>query len=349
MNCCCFPFKDTSKSLEGQSAPELKKQNDESEAPATNPVIKLADSVSLPPTSLTETFEEKQRDLRVFSFSELKIATNGFDKSLKIGEGGFGSVFKATVSPSHGQGDPIVVAIKRLDEHAFQGHKQWLTEVKYLSILNHPNIIKLMGYCSENLEGGLHCLLVYEYMPNKSLEDHLFSSTLASVSWKRRLEIVLGAAEGLAYLHGGFIFQVGTFGYSAPEYIETGHLNVKSDVYSFGIVLYEVLTGRRAVDRDRLPLEQRLVDWVRRYPADSHGFSRIIDPRLGNQYSLPTAQRIAKLADRCVKGYLKCRPTMTEVVKSLKEAIQDSGGGSSPEHPHPSWAPNGNHGNCSTK
>jgi len=117
---CCFPFKDCSKSLEGKSPPELKNQNDEPEAPATNPVINSADSVSLPPKSLTETFEEKQRDLRVFSFSELKIATNGFDKSLKIGEGGFGSVFKAKVSPSHGQGDPIVVAIKRLDQHAFQ-------------------------------------------------------------------------------------------------------------------------------------------------------------------------------------------------------------------------------------
>ncbi|XP_052170576.1 probable serine/threonine-protein kinase PBL19 isoform X2 [Diospyros lotus] len=348
MNCCCFPFKDCSKSLEGKSPPELKNQNNEPEAPATNLVLNSADSVSLPPKSLTETFEEKQRDLRVFSFSELKIATNSFDKSLKIGEGGFGSVFKATVSPSHGQGDPIVVAIKRLDQHAFQGHKQWLAEVKYLSILNHPNLVKLIGYCSEDWERGLHCLLVYEYMPNKSLEDHLFSSTLAPLAWKRRLEIILGTAEGLAYLHGGFKVQVvGTFGYSAPEYVETGHLTFKSDIYSFGVVLYEVLTGRRTVDRDRPPMEQRLVEWVQRYPADSNMFSRIIDRRLGNQYSLPTAQKIAKLADSCLKWSPKYRPTMTEVVESLKEAIQDSGGGrSSPEHPHPSWPPNGNHGNC---
>ncbi|XP_052170586.1 probable serine/threonine-protein kinase PBL19 isoform X4 [Diospyros lotus] len=325
MNCCCFPFKNSSKSLEGQSAPELKKQNDESEAPATNPVINSAVSVSFSLTGSTETLEEKQRDLRVFSFSELKIATNGFDESLKIGEGGFGRVFKATVSPSHGQGDPIVVAIKRPDEHAFQGQKQWLAEVKYLSILDHPNLVKLLGYCSEDWERGLHRLLVYEYMPNKSLEDHLFGSTLAPLAWKRRLQIMLGAAEGLAYMHGGFKVQI-------------GHLTVKSDVYSFGVVLYEVLTGRRTVDRDRPPMEYRLVDWVRQYPAESNRFSGIIDRRLGNQYSLPTARKIAKLADRCLNVDSKCRPKMTEVVESLKEAIQDSGGGSSPEHPHRSWS-----------
>ena len=131
---------------------------------------------------------------------------------------------------------------------------------------------------------------------------------------------------------------VGTFGYSAPEYVETGHLTFKSDIYSFGVVLYEVLTGRRTVDRNRPPMEQRLVEWVQQYPADSNRFSGIIDRRLGNQYSLPTARKIAKLADRCLNWSPKYRPTMTEVVKSLKEAIQDSGGGSSPEHPHPSWS-----------
>ncbi|XP_052170583.1 probable serine/threonine-protein kinase PBL19 isoform X2 [Diospyros lotus] len=366
MNCCCFPFKNSSKSLEGQSAPELKKQNDESEAPATNPVINSAVSVSFSLTGSTETLEEKQRDLRVFSFSELKIATNGFDESLKIGEGGFGRVFKATVSPSHGQGDPIVVAIKRPDEHAFQGQKQWLAEVKYLSILDHPNLVKLLGYCSEDWERGLHRLLVYEYMPNKSLEDHLFGSTLAPLAWKRRLQIMLGAAEGLAYMHGGFKVQVihrdfkssnvlldenfkpklSDFGVAREgptgdrTHVSTaiGHLTVKSDVYSFGVVLYEVLTGRRTVDRDRPPMEYRLVDWVRQYPAESNRFSGIIDRRLGNQYSLPTARKIAKLADRCLNVDSKCRPKMTEVVESLKEAIQDSGGGSSPEHPHRSWS-----------
>lgn len=117
---------------------------------------------------------------------------------------------------------------------------------------------------------------------------------------------------------------VGTYGYAAPEYVETGHLTIQSDIWSFGVVLYEILTGRRALERNRPTVEQRLLDWVKLYPADSKRFSIIMDPRLRNQFSPIAAKKIAKLADSCLNKNAKDRPTMKQVVESLKQAIQDS-------------------------
>ena len=115
---------------------------------------------------------------------------------------------------------------------------------------------------------------------------------------------------------------VGTHGYAAPEYIETGHLKAQSDIYSFGVVLYEILTGRRALERTRPAAEQKLLDWVKQYPADSGRFSMIIDPRLRSQFSPGAAKKIAKLADSCLRKNPEDRPTMSQIVESLKQALQ---------------------------
>lgn len=117
---------------------------------------------------------------------------------------------------------------------------------------------------------------------------------------------------------------VGTHGYAAPDYIETGHLTSKSDVWSFGVVLYEVLTGRRCLDRNRPREEQKLLEWVKRFPAETKRFTMIIDPRLEHQYSSSAARKIAKLADNCMVKNPKERPTMSEVVERLKQIIQQS-------------------------
>ena len=93
---------------------------------------------------------------------------------------------------------------------------------------------------------------------------------------------------------------VGTYGYAAPEYVETGHLSIHSDLWSFGVVLYEILTGRRVLERNRPTAEQKLLYWVKQFPADSKIFSMIIDPLLRDQYSLNAARKIAKLADSCL-------------------------------------------------
>lgn len=362
---CFFAFKDKLKNKRGsRSAPELNnsKASDSSAIKRTT-----KSSSSLPsPRSIPELYKEKEHNLRVFSYQELREATNGFNRLLKIGEGGFGSVYKGTIRPPDGRGDPTVVAIKKLNTKGLQGHKQWLAEVQFLGVVNHRNLVKLLGYCSVDGERGIQRLLVYEFMPKRSLEDHLFNRAMPTLPWKTRLEIILGAAEGLAYLHGGLEVQViyrdfkssnvlldeeftaklsdfglaregpqgdhthvstavvGTYGYAAPEYVDTGHLTIQSDIWTFGVVLYEILTGRRVLERNRPTMEQKLLEWVKQFPADTNKFSMIIDPRLRNQYSLAAARKIAKLADSCLIKNAKDRPTMSQIVERLKEALQVS-------------------------
>ncbi|XP_019179587.1 PREDICTED: probable receptor-like protein kinase At5g47070 [Ipomoea nil] len=352
MKCFCI-FKE-------ESAPELKKSRTKQQTSGAR------SSKASKPKSIREMYREKGQHLRVFSLSELREATCNFNRLLKVGEGGFGRVYKGSIKPPDGQGDPIVVAIKKLNVNGSQGHKQWVAEVQFLGVVEHPNLVKLLGYCGIDGRNGIQRLLVYEYMPNRSLEDHLFNNSMPTISWRTRLNIILGAAQGIAYLHEGLDVKViyrdfktsnvlldkdfnaklsdfglaregptgdkshvstapiGTMGYTAPEYIETGHLSVKSDVWSFGVVLYEILTGRRTMERNRPSSEQKLLDWVKQYPADSSRFSVIIDSRLRNQHSLKAARRIAKLADSCLSKDARDRPTMSHIVEILKQVIDDS-------------------------
>ncbi|XP_076884323.1 putative serine/threonine-protein kinase PBL19 [Bidens hawaiensis] len=332
-----------------------------------NRMIKSSGSANSP-RGILELYEEKGGKLRVFTYAELRQATNDFTRLRKIGEGGFGCVYKGSIKSD--DGDLVIAAIKKLNRDGFQGHKQWVAEVQFLGVVDHPNLVKLIGYCAVDGERGIQRLLVYEFMPNKSLEDHLFRNSRETLPWQTRLQIMLGAAQGLAYLHEELEAQVifrdfktsnilldedfnpklsdfglaregptegnthvsttvmGTHGYAAPDYIETGHLTAKSDVWSFGIVLYEMLTGRRSVDKNRPKEDQKLLDWVRRHPINSKKFGIIIDPRLEAQYSLTDARKIAKLADSCLLKSAKDRPKMSQVVDSLKQILQASSEGS---------------------
>ncbi|KAK6947485.1 Serine-threonine/tyrosine-protein kinase, catalytic domain [Dillenia turbinata] len=366
MKCFGF-FKDNSKTNKEKAAPSPPKTPPRSTTSSSNQVSKSSSSLASP-RGISDLYKEKENSLRVFPLSELRTATNNFHRLLKIGEGGFGSVYKGSIQPANGQGDPIIVAIKRLNKNGYQGHKQWHAEVQFLGVVNHPNLVKLLGYCSVDGERGIQRLLVYEFMPNKSLEDHLFGKALPSLPWKTRLQIMLGAAQGLAYLHEGLEVQViyrdfkasnvlldedfkpklsdfglaregptgdrthvstavvGTYGYAAPEYVESGRLNVKIDTWSFGVVLYEILTGRRSLDRNRPAEEQKLLDWVKKYPADGKRFGMIIDPPLRNQCPLDAARKIARLADSCLNKNPKDRPTMSQIIEGIREAIEDSEG-----------------------
>ncbi|KAL2515893.1 Protein kinase 2B [Forsythia ovata] len=139
--------------------------------------------------------------LKSFHYNELRNATGNFRPDSLLGEGGFGCVFKGWLDEESltatGPGSGIAVAVKTLIPHSFQGHKEWLSEVNYLGRLHHPNLVKLIGYCLE----GESRILVYEFMPKGSLENHLFRRNMPSLSWTRRIKVAAGAARGLCFLH----------------------------------------------------------------------------------------------------------------------------------------------------
>lgn len=323
-------------------------------------------SASVPPTPRSEGEILQSANVRSFTFNELKTATRNFRPDSVLGEGGFGSVFKGwidenTFAPTR-PGTGMVIAVKKLNQEGFQGHREWLAEVNYLGQLLHPNLVKLVGYCLEDEQR----LLVYEFMPRGSLENHLFrrGSHFQPLSWNLRMKVALGAAKGLAFLHSDkakVIYRdfktsnvlvdsnynaklsdfglakdgptgdkshvstrvMGTYGYAAPEYLATGHLTAKSDVYSFGVVLLEMLSGRRALDKNRPSGEHSLVEWARPYLTNKRRIFRILDARLGGQYSLVGAQKAAALALQCLSGDSRNRPSMEQVVAAL-EQLQDA-------------------------
>ncbi|KAH9805258.1 protein kinase domain-containing protein [Citrus sinensis] len=288
------------------------------------------------------TDEKSPCQLLQFTFQELKSATGNFRPDSILGEGGFGYVFKGWIEENGTApakpGSGITVAVKSLKPDGLQGHREWVAEVDFLGQLHHPNLVKLIGYCIEDDQR----LLVYEFMTRGSLENHLFRRTIP-LPWSNRIKIALGAAKGLAFLHGGSEPEynaklsdfglakagpqgdkthvstrvVGTYGYAAPEYVMTGHLTSKSDVYSFGVVLLEILTGRRSMDKKRPSGEQNLVAWARQYLADKRKLYQIVDPRLELNYSLKGVQKVSQLAYNCLSRDPKSRPSMDEVVKVL--------------------------------
>ncbi|CAD5177665.1 unnamed protein product [Musa acuminata subsp. malaccensis] len=298
--------------------------------------------------------------LKSFSLNDLKTATKNFSSNSYLGEGGFGCVFKGwidelTYAPTR-PGVGIIVAIKKLKRESFQGHKEWLAEITYLSQLRHENLVKLIGYCSESNNK----LLVYEYMQKGSLENHLFKRGVQPIPWSVRVKVAIDVARGLSFLHGletQIIFRdlkasnvlldsdfnarlsdfglarngptgdkshvstrvVGTRGYAAPEYIATGHLSLKSDIYSLGVVLLELLSGKRALDEDNGSREKILVDWAKPFLNDKRKMLRVMDTRLEGQYSKKEAQTIAALALQCLHADPRIRPNMTHILPALEQ------------------------------
>nr|XP_009392862.1 PREDICTED: probable serine/threonine-protein kinase NAK isoform X2 [Musa acuminata subsp. malaccensis] len=301
-------------------------------------------------------------NLRVFTFAELKTATGNFKHDKVLGEGGFGIVYKGwvdekTLNPAK-SGLGMVVAVKKLNHESVQGLEQWQSEVDFLGRLSHPNLVKLLGYCWEDVE----LLLVYEYMAKGSLENHLFrrGATFEPLSWSLRLKIAIDAAHGLAFLHASekkVIYRdfkasnilldsnynaklsdfglakhgptdgdshvttrvMGTFGYAAPEYVATGHLYVKSDVYGFGVVLLEMLAGQRALDSNRPSNQHNLVAYAKPLLADRRKLGRLMDPRLEGRYPAKGALQAAQLTLKCLANDPRSRPSMKEVVETLEQ------------------------------
>ncbi|KAF9611939.1 hypothetical protein IFM89_037159 [Coptis chinensis] len=247
---------------------------------------------------------EKYGAAQRFTFRELAFATKNFKLTNLIGEGGFGKVYKGLLESGQASFSLmhfLVVAVKQLDQNSIQGNKEFIVEVLMLSLLHHPNLVTLLGYCAD----GDQRLLVYEYMPMGSVEDHLFGldHEKKPLDWNTRINIALGAAQGLKYLHcqanppviyrdlksanilldnnfepklsdfglaklgpvGGNTHVstrvMGTYGYCAPEYAMSGKLTLKSDIYSFGVLLLELITGRKAMDFTKKHGEQSIIAW----------------------------------------------------------------------------------------
>ncbi|KAK6147008.1 hypothetical protein DH2020_017920 [Rehmannia glutinosa] len=318
---------------------------------------------------------ERASNLKVFTYSELKQITKNFSRTAKLGEGGFGCVFKGIMKSSEDPAKKIDVAVKQLGRRGLQGHKEWVTEVNVLGVVEHPNLVKLIGYCAEDDERGIQRLLIYEYMPNGSVEDHLSIKSVTPLSWAMRLRIALDAARGLAYLHEEMDFQiifrdfkasnilldeqwnaklsdfglarlgppeglthvstavVGTMGYAAPEYVQTGRLTSKSDVWSYGVFLYELITGRRPIDRNRPRSEQKLLEWVKPYLSDAKKFQQILDPRLEGKQILKSAHKLSLVANRCLARLPKTRPKMSEVLEMVNQVVEASTGAANPQPP----------------
>lgn len=150
----------------------------------------------------------RENNLREFTIADLKSATKNFSRSVMIGEGGFGCVYWGTIKSSQDPSKKIEVAVKQLGKRGLQGHKEWVTEVNFLGVVEHPNLVKLLGHCAEDDERGIQRLLVYEYMPNQSVEFHLAPRSPTVLTWDLRLRIAQDAARGLTYLHEEMDFQV---------------------------------------------------------------------------------------------------------------------------------------------
>ncbi|CAI6010988.1 unnamed protein product [Closterium sp. NIES-65] len=340
-----------------------------SKAPARPDVAPVPSSY---PTAVLPLGVPGDSALAVFSYNDLRAATEGFRSDNRLGEGGFGIVYKGWVCMRPGA-RPEEVAVKVLNHEGLQGHKEWLAEVNFLGQVYHPHLVRLIGYCAEAEQR----LLVYEFMCNGSLEVHLFRQHLTVLPWSTRMKIALGAARGLAYLHEEatrpIIYRdfktsnilltedfsaklsdfglakdgpesgkthvstrvMGTYGYAAPEYVMTGHLTLKSDVYSYGVVLLEMITGRRSMDKSFPPEEHSLVDWARPFLSDRRKVFRLLDSRLDGMYSVKGAQHAMALAQSCLNRDPKARPVMSDAVKIL-EALQDLDDMAPPRRPLPS-------------
>ncbi|KAK1436821.1 hypothetical protein QVD17_02605 [Tagetes erecta] len=281
------------------------------------------------------------RPVQRFEFPDILKATENFARSFEIGSGGFGKVYLGKMI------NDGFVAIKRLNPESQQGKTEFLAEVSTLPMLNHPNIVSLIGYCELEKEK----ILVYEYVSNGSIFDHLHKHK-TPLPWVRRLNICITAAHGLSYLHhagvihGGFKsadvllhgwqcrisdfglskkcnedqpsdFVKGTFGCLDPNYCRTGHLRKETDVYAFGVFLLEVLCRKRVLGEAFYGEGMNLVKWAR-ISFKEKKLRDIIDSDIADEISTECLKTFISIIECCLHEDLGSRPTMVEIVFDLE-------------------------------
>ncbi|KAJ4894856.1 putative LRR receptor-like serine/threonine-protein kinase [Raphanus sativus] len=302
---------------------------------------------------------KRKRDLRAqglqtvcFTWRQLEAATNNFDQANKLGEGGFGSVFKGELS------DGTIIAVKQLSSKSCQGNREFVNEIGMISGLNHPNLVKLYGCCVEKNE----LLLVYEYMENNSLALALSGNSSLKLDWAARQKICVGIARGIDFLHHGSMIRMvhrdikttnvlldadlnakisdfglarlheaehthistkiaRTIGYMAPEYALYGELTEKADVFSFGVVAMEIVSGKSNMKQTESSDHIWLINWALTL-QQTGDIMNIIDPVLEGDFNSKEAERMIKVALVCTKSSPSLRPTMSEAVQMLEGVIE---------------------------
>ncbi|KAL5715972.1 non-specific serine/threonine protein kinase [Ranunculus cassubicifolius] len=312
-----------------------------------------------PPTRTVEVDEEVSgiSNVVMYSYKELRIATEDFSQSHKIGEGGFGSVYKGKLK------NGTLVALKVLSSLSKQGVREFLTELNLITDIEHENLVKLLGCCVEDS----HRILVYGYLENNSLARTLLGGGHNSIhfDWKTRSKIAIGVARGLAFLHEEVRPHIihrdikasnilldnelnpkisdfglaklippnmthvstrvaGTIGYLAPEYAIRGQLTRKADIYSYGVLLLEIVSGRSNTNT-RLPYEEQYLlerTWALH---ERRELVMIVDTDLDGQFDAEEACRFLKIGLLCTQDSPKLRPSMSSVVKMLtgKVSVDD--------------------------
>ncbi|KAF6167097.1 hypothetical protein GIB67_041352 [Kingdonia uniflora] len=290
---------------------------------------------------------------REFKFKNVKKATNNFDEKLKLGQGGFGVVYKGVLPK-----DGTIVAVKKFSRDSMKGRDDFLAELTIINRLRHKHLVPLIGWSYRN--GML--LLVYEYMPNGSLDNHLFNGLDKILSWESRHKIISGVASALHYLHNDYDQKVvhrdlkasnimldsdfnarlgdfglaraldngktsyaelegvpGTRGYIAPECILAGKATRDSDIYGFGAVILEVMCGRRPWTE--ISGHHLLIDWVWTLYREGR-ILEAMDERLGNNYLVEDAHRLLLLGLACSHPTAKERPKTQIIIQIISGSIQ---------------------------
>ncbi|KAG5235738.1 cold-responsive protein [Salix suchowensis] len=288
-------------------------------------------------------------NVKCYSYKELKNATGDFCDANKIGEGGFGSVYKGRLK--HGE----IAAIKVLSTESRQGVPEFLAEIKTMSEIEHENLVKLYGCCVE----GNHRILVYNYLENNSLAQTLLGGGHINIqfSWRTRTRICIGVARGLAFLHDGVkpcivhrdikasnilldkdltakisdfglarlipdhlthvsTRVAGTLGYLAPEYAIRGQLTRKADLYSFGVLLVEIVSGRNNTNT-RLPIDEQYLLERAWDLYERNELVALVDTELNGDFDAEEACRFIKIGLLCTQDNPKLRPSMSTVVRLL--------------------------------
>ncbi|XP_031105373.1 G-type lectin S-receptor-like serine/threonine-protein kinase At2g19130 [Ipomoea triloba] len=300
---------------------------------------------------LIGTAKAMEGSLAAFSYRDLQYATKNFSE--KLGGGGFGSVFKGTLP------DSTVIAVKKL-ESISQGEKQFRTEVSTIGTIQHVNLVRLRGFCSE----GNKKLLVYDFMENGSLDSHLFSEDGSKfLDWKLRYQIALGTARGLTYLHekcrdciihcdikpenilldselcpkvadfglaklmGREFSRVlttmrGTRGYLAPEWISGVAITAKADVYSYGMMVFELISGSRNAEHSEDGKVKFFPSWAAQTVLEGGDILGLLDPKLDRIADIDEVSKLCRVAFWCIQDDEHQRPSMGQVVQILEGVLE---------------------------